>query len=139
MSESTNKPNALFWVIGVIALIWNLMGVAAYLFQAFITDEMIAELPKEQQAEFLVEHPSWYTALFALAVFGGALGCILLLIRKKMAFQLFVLSGVCAIVQQVYLFMNVDLSSIVMPVMIIVVCLFLAWYAKDVAKKGILS
>ncbi|MDG1040937.1 MAG: hypothetical protein P8H13_08800 [Polaribacter sp.] len=86
MIKSTNKPKALFWIIAVIALLWNAMGVAAYLFQAYITDEMIAQLPEEQQAEFLVVHPSWYTGLFALAVFGGVLGCILLLARKKQLF-----------------------------------------------------
>ena len=77
------KPSTKFYIIAVLALIWNLMGVGAYLVQAFMTDEMIATLPEEQQAEFLVEHPAWYTALFALAVFGGALACILLLARKK--------------------------------------------------------
>lgn len=79
------KPTTKFYSIAVLALIWNLMGVGAYLIQAFMTEEMIATLPEEQQAEFLVEHPAWYTALFALAVFGGALACILLLARKKMA------------------------------------------------------
>ena len=32
---STNKPKAAFWIIAVVALIWNLMGVMAYLSQAF--------------------------------------------------------------------------------------------------------
>ena len=139
MTISKTKPTAPFWIIGVLALIWNLLGVAAYLFQAYMTDEMIAELPQEQQAEFLVEHPAWYTALFALAVFGGTLACILLLLRKKAAFYFFVLSGVCATVQQFYLFLNVELSSIVMPIMIIVFCIFLIWYSKKCADDGILN
>lgn len=138
MTTTTTKPTTPFWVIAVLALIWNLMGVAAYLFQAFITDEMIAALPEEQQAEFMIEHPAWYTALFALAVFGGALGCVLLLARKKLAYYFFIISGVCAITQQVYLFMNVELSSFVMPIMIIVLCLFLIWYSKKSTNEGVL-
>lgn len=139
MSESTNKPNALFWVIGVIALIWNLMGVIAYLTRAFMTEDMIAMLPEEQQAEFLAEYPAWYTASFAIAVFAGFLGALSLLFKKKLASMLFMLSALGAIIQHVYLFMNVDVPSLVMPIMIIVVCLFLVWYAKDATKKGILS
>lgn len=139
MTISKTKPSTPFWVIGVLALIWNLMGVAAYLYQTFMTDEMIAQLPEEQQAEFLVEHPAWYTALFALAVFGGALACILLLARKKAAFYFFVLSGVCAIIQQVYLFLYIDLSSIIMPIMIIIFCIFLIWYSKKCADDGIIN
>ncbi|NVJ89526.1 MAG: hypothetical protein HWD82_08815 [Flavobacteriaceae bacterium] len=136
---TTTKPTTPFWIIGILALIWNLLGVAAYLFQAFITDEMIAQLPEEQQAEFLIKHPAWFTAIFAIAVFGGSLACIFLLLRKKIAYYLFILSGVCAIVQQVYLFMNVEMSSIVMPIMIIIFCLFLIWYSKKAADDGILA
>ena len=133
------KPSTKFYIIAVLALIWNLMGVGAYLIQAFMTEEMIATLPEEQQAEFLVEHPAWYTALFALAVFGGALACILLLARKKLAYYLFIVSGVCAIAQQGYLLATVELSSVVMPIMIIIFCIFLIWYSKRSITEGLLN
>ena len=133
------KPTTKFYIIGVLALIWNLMGVGAYLIQAFMTEEMIATLPEEQQAEFLVEHPAWYTALFAIAVFGGALACILLLARKKIAYYLFLVSGISAIAQQGYLLATVTLSSVVMPIMIIIFCIFLIWYCKRCITEGILN
>ena len=141
MTTSINKPPITFWVISVIALIWNGLGVMAYLGRAFATDEMIAALPEEQQAEFLVEYPAWYTAAFAIAVFCGALGCLALLLRKKWAYILFVLSAIGAIVQHVYLFMNVEMdgAAIVMPVLVIIVCLFLIWYAKNAIAKGWIS
>lgn len=139
MTTIRKKPTTFFWIIGVLALIWNLMGVAAYLFRAFVTDEMIAALPEEQQAEFLVEYPAWYTALFALAVFGGFLGCVLLLAKKKISFYFFIISGVCAIIQQGYLLATVDVPSVVMPIMIIVFCIFLIWYAKKCTNDGTLN
>jgi hypothetical protein len=139
MTDSTNKPSALFWVIAIIALIWNGLGVMAYLTRAFITEEMIATLPKEQQAEFLVENPAWVTAAFALAVFGGVLGAIFLLLKKKAATTLFIISAISAIVQHIYIFMNVEVSSYVMPIMVIVVCIFLVMYSKKSTEKGWLS
>ncbi len=139
MTNSSTKPPVWFWIVSVLALIWNGMGVMAYLARAYATDEMIAALPEEQQAEFLVEHPTWYTAAFAIAVFAGALGCIALLLRKKIAYILFVLSGLSAIIQHIYLFMNVDIPSMVMPIMIIVVCLFLIWFSKNSISKGWIS
>ncbi len=139
MSTESNKPAATFWIISIIALIWNLLGVSAYLFMAYITDDQIAALPQEQQAEFLIEHPAWYTALFAIAVFGGALGCILLLFRKKAAYILLLASGIAATVQQLYLFATVDLTSYIMPIMVIVVCVILIWYSKKCADDGILN
>lgn len=48
---STNKPSVVFWIIAVIAFIWNGMGVIAYLAQAYITDEAKALLP-EARASF---------------------------------------------------------------------------------------
>ncbi len=136
---TTTKPTKSYWVISVLALLWNLLGVMAYLFQAFMTDEMIAQLPEEQQKEFLYDHPSWYTAIFALAVFGGFLGCVFLLARKKLAFPLLLISGICAISQQFYLFFTVELSSIIMPVMIIVLSIFLIWYSKKCIDDKILT
>lgn len=133
---SNKKPAVWFWIISIVALLWNLMGVAAYLFRAFITDEMIAELPPKQQAEILYEHPAWYTALFALAVFCGALGCIALLIRKKWAYLLFIVSFICATIQQVFLMIEVEGMSKFMPIMVIIVCMFLVWFAKMATSKG---
>ena len=138
MTNSLSKPPIWFWIISVVALLWNGAGVIMYLTHAFITDEMIAELPKEQQAEFLAEHPAWYTAAFAFAVFCGALGCIALLIRKKWAHLMFVISAMGAIVQHVYIFMNVEMNAMqmIMPILVIVVCLFLIWFAKNSIAKS---
>jgi len=97
---------------------------------------MIAALPEEQQAEFLIEYPAWYTAAFALAVFCGALGCVALLINKSWAYILFLISALGAIIQHAYLFMNVEDMSLVMPILVIVVCLFLIWFAKNAISKN---
>ncbi len=137
MINSMNKPPIWYWIVSVLALFWNGAGVMAYLTRAFVTDEMIAQLPTDQQAEYLIEYPTWYTAAFALAVFCGFLGCIALLIRKKWAHVLFIISALGAITQHVYLFATVDMTgvTIIMPIMVIVVCIFLIWFAKLAIKK----
>ncbi|TCK69337.1 hypothetical protein DFQ05_0858 [Winogradskyella wandonensis] len=134
---TSSKPPIWFWIVSVLALLWNGMGVLAYIGQAFITEDMIAQLPADQQAQYLMEHPAWYTAAFATAVFAGALGAICLLIRKKWAYFLFVLSALGAIIQHAYLFMNVEMTGaqMIMPVMVIVVCLFLIYFSKNAISK----
>ncbi|MDP5106970.1 MAG: hypothetical protein NWQ31_12465 [Polaribacter sp.] len=139
MSINSTKPSISFWVISVLALLWNLIGVMAYLTRAFITDEMIATLPEPQQAEFDVVYPAWVTAAFALAVFCGALGAIALLIRKKWATNLFLISAIAAFVQHVYIFLNVEVNSFIMPVLVLLICVFLFWYTKKCADDGILN
>lgn len=142
---NTNKPNILFWIIGVIALIWNGIGVFNYLMQAFKTEASTAELSAEQIA-FMDGLPAWMTALFAIAVFAGVIGCIALLMRKKIAVMLFVVSFLSATLMQLYWLFGTNAIEVfnesmpyLMPILIIVISAFLVWYSKDQKKKGVLS
>lgn len=135
MSNLSTKPPIWFWIVSVLALLWNLMGVIAYLYTAFATEEMIASLPPEQQAEFLIVYPVWVTVAFALAVFCGFMASVFLLIRKKWAYTLFVISAITAIAQHIYIFMYVEVSSYMMPVLVPIVCVFLIWFSKNAIAK----
>ncbi len=82
---TTTKPPVWFWIISILALIWNSMGVNQYLQQAYNT-EAFKSMVSTEELEMISQLPTWYTAVFAIAVFAGALGCILLLLRKKLAY-----------------------------------------------------
>jgi len=71
MTNSMKKPPIWFWVVSVIALLWNGMGVMAYLADAYMTDEMISKMDERQQALQALDVASWATACYALAVFCG--------------------------------------------------------------------
>jgi hypothetical protein len=64
------------------------------------------------------------------------LGCLALLIRKKWAYMLFVVSFLTATIQQVYLMATVEGVSFIMPIMVIVFCAFLVWFSKMATTKG---
>ncbi len=144
MSDSSKKPEITFWIIGIIALIWNLMGVAAYLMQAYMTEEDLLALPIKEQALY-ANIPAWVTAAFAIAVFGSTLACLLLLMRKKSATFVFIVSFIGILGQMAY---NIFLSKaadvygpggMVMPMMVVVIGAFLIWYSKKMQKQGILN
>ncbi len=62
-----------FWIIGAVALIWNVMGVINYLVQ--MNADALAAYPESHRA--IVEgRPAWATGAFAISQFGGALGQI---------------------------------------------------------------
>jgi len=136
-NETLNKPPIWFLIVGVVALIWNLMGVGQYIAQAYMTDDALAALPESDR--LIYENlPAWYTAAFALAVFGGALGCVGLVIRKKWAYFVLLIAGLAAIVQMSYIAFSLKMANAMTP-MIIVVAIFLIWLAKHASKKGWIS
>ncbi|MFD2823562.1 hypothetical protein ACFS5M_07770 [Lacinutrix iliipiscaria] len=135
--NSMNKPPIWFWIVSIVALIWNLMGVGAYIAQAYITDDALAALPESDRVMY-ENLPAWYTAAFALAVFGGALGCIGLIIRKKWAYYLFLIGAIAALVQMSYITFSLNMANAMTP-MIIVVAIALLWLSKHATKKGWIS
>ena len=141
---TTIKPSKGFWIIGIIALIWNLMGVFQYLQQAYMTDSF-KEMYTEEQLKMISDSPSWATAAFAIAVFAGAIGSLLLLLRKNIAKSIFIISLIGIIVQMYHNFIVIDSMAIygpgaaAMPIMVIGFALFLIWYSNYSIKKGWLN
>ena len=138
------KPSNLFWVISSIALVWNLMGVFNYLDQAFMTDKVLETLPKEQQILYQ-DVPAWVTAAFAIAVFSGTLGSLLLLLKKKIATTFFTISFLGIMGQMSYELL-IDQNSdsygpmgIAMPIMIIAFGGYLIWYSRKANEHRWLS
>ena len=129
-----------FWVIGAVALIWNVMGVVNFFVQ--MNPDMVAAY-RESERAIIEGRPLWATSGFAVAVFGGALGCVLLLFRKSVAFYLFLASLLGVIVTMIHtLGVGADfgvgemLGIILMP---FVVAAFLIWYSKHTDRKGWIS
>lgn len=132
---STNKPPIWFWIVSVVALVWNLMGVMAYVGQAYMTDAELSALPEAEQALY-TNVPVWATAAFAIAVFGGALACIALLLKKKIAKTLFLISLIGIIVQMIYNFFISEAMDVygpgamIMPAMVIIIGIYLVMFSK---------
>ncbi|MBD0776269.1 hypothetical protein HPE56_00555 [Maribacter sp. ANRC-HE7] len=141
VSHGKVKVPVWYWIVSIVALIWNLMGAMAYLGQAFMTEEMKAAMPMEQLA--LMENtPAWATAAFAFAVWGGVLGCIALLIRKKWAKMILMVSLLGILTQMGYSYFMTNAvevydtaQGVVMPIVLIVIGAGLVVFANSAQKK----
>ena len=136
LNDKTVRVHWSFWVIGAIALIWNVLG--AINFFAQMNPDMLAAY-RESERAIIEGRPAWATIAFAIAVFGGALGCVLLLLKKSAAFYLFIASLLGVIVTMMHtLGAGIDfglgeiLGIILMP---LVLAAFLIWYAKLAESK----
>jgi len=128
-----------FWVICVVTLIFNVMGVINYFAQ--MNADSLASFP-ESYRPIIEGRPAWATAAFAIAVFGGSIGCFLLLLRKSAAFYVLIASLLGVIVTMVHIFGVAGFSSfeIWMGVLMqLVVTAFLIWYSKQAESKGWIS
>ena len=114
-----------FKVVAVLALLWNLLGCLAFFSDLRISPEDLAKLPEAQQALYAAR-PGWAVAATALAVFGGALGSIGLLMRKRWALPVFVLSLLGILVQDFGLFVLADGASLAGTVAVVMQAVVLA-------------
>jgi len=127
-----------FWVVGIVGLIFNIMGCLNYISQ--MNAEMVASMPDTVRA-IIESRPTWGTVAFAIAVFGGALGAILLLFRKSSAYYVFIASLVGAVVAQIPLLGMADfpVGVLIGGLSQLVVTVFLIWYSKWTKCKDWIS
>lgn len=141
MNEETDRRvHWSFWLIGIVALVWNVGGVINYFVQ--MNPEML-DAYRESERAIIEGRPVWATGAFAIAVFGGALGCLLLLFKKSVATYVFIASLLGVIVTMIHtLGAGIDfglaeiLGIILMP---LVLAVFLIWYSKYTESKGWIS
>jgi hypothetical protein len=138
-SDTTTIPR-WFWIVSTILLLWNLMGVMAFIQNLMITAEQIALMPADEQALYN-EMPTWATAAFACAVFGSSLGCMLLLLKKSIALQVLIVSLLAIIIQMFHsLFIMNSVAvygpgAMVMPIMVMLIGVYLVFLANSAKAK----
>jgi len=144
MTSTDTKPTTTFWIITVLALLWNIMGVVAYIMQVTMTPEAIAALPENQRAMY-TDVPAWATSAFALATWGALLANVLLLMRKKLAGPLFVASFFAILVSMYHSFFMTNMIEVsgavgaLLPISIILIGAFMIFFTRSAAAKGWLS
>lgn len=132
------------WIVGVLATLWNGYACYEYLMTNLRDKAFLANIPADQIA-YMDSLPAWLTAMWAIGVWGGLAGALLLLIRSRYAVWLFALSLIGAVVGLGYqMFMTVRPASMtagmmgILPWVIILICVALFLYARAMAAKGVL-
>jgi hypothetical protein len=106
--EMQAKPPISFWIVAGVALVWNLIGLLMYYSGVSATPEQLKAVYSPEQFAAIEATPAWVTSAFAIATSFGVIASIVLLLRKALAFLLFVVSFVALLVQELYLFLLSD-------------------------------
>ena len=70
------------WLVGILGLLWGSMGAFDYLMTQTQNESYMGEFTPEQ-LEFFYGFPTWVVSFWALAVWGGVLGTVLLLLKRR--------------------------------------------------------
>jgi hypothetical protein len=132
------------WVIGVVALLWNAMGALDYVMTQTRNEEYMSNFTPEQLS-FFYGFPAWVDAAWAIAVWGGVLGTLLLLIRRRYAVWVFLASLIAMVITafQNYVLSNGmeimgDPFTLGFTAAIFLAALALLLYARAMQKRKIL-
>jgi hypothetical protein len=133
-----------FRALALLGLLWNAFGVYMYLKSVGMFGDPLAGLDPAHAA-LARSVTAWVTGTFAVAVFAGLLGSLLMVAGKRLACPLLVLSLIAVIVQTVWIVAISNaravegMMALVMPGTIALVALVLVLVAAKGAEKGWLN
>lgn len=132
------------WVVGVVGLLWNLVGAYDYLMTETQNAAYMGKFTPEQ-LEYFYGFPTWVVAAWAIAVWGGVLGAVLLLLKKRLAAPVFLVSFLAMIATSIHNFLLSDGlavmggAAVAFSGLIFAIALGLWLYARAMAGKGVLG
>lgn len=138
----TPRPMAGWFKPAAIAsLLFMLLGCVMYLMH--VTADPAA-MPLDQRAAYQAV-PPWAMAAFAIAVWVGALGALLLVLKRKLAEPLLLVSLVATIAWLAAFFVApalreaVTANDLVVPVVVTIVTWTIYWFARHSRQRGWLN
>lgn len=133
------------WAVGVLSLLWNAMGAADYVLTQLGNRAWLesAGMGPEELA-YIASFPAWAVAGWAIGVWSCLAGSVLLLLRSRHAYPAFVIAllGIAIVTYFTYAYPAPasfqTAGSQAFNVALWVVTIFLALYARAMARRGVL-
>ena len=145
MTDAPMKTPWHLWLIGVIALLFNSIGVFDFVMSMAqgATYQASAGMTPDQIAHYQ-QMPGWMTLVWAVGVFGAFLASILLLMRRKLALPVFVLSLAAFLVSLLYTYVLTNGGAVMgrqmamTSVVIAILLVLFSWYSQAMGKRSVL-
>lgn len=145
MDNAQHSPLPVwFWIAAVLGLAWNIFGAVQFVGSLSATPESLAAQGlTPEQASVMLGYPSWMTVAFAIGVFGGVIGCLLLLLRQRLAALVFAVSLVGYIALYAGdiihgVFAALGTPQIVILSIVVLIAAALWWIAQYFKRRGAL-
>ena len=143
-AQGTKTPGRPWhlWLIGIIGGLWSSIGVISFMLTQMNVEAVMSRFPP-QQREYFESFPLWAVGFWAIGVVGGVIGCLLLLLKNRLAFPVLLASLIGAIVSNLgglFLLGGMEVmretGGLGFTAVPIVLGALLAYYARAMGKKG---
>jgi hypothetical protein len=127
-----------FAVVAILAVIWNLFGVAMYLSSVGLFGDPMAGLNEAERAA-AASIPAWITGAFAIGTFAGVIGSVGLVLRKSWAEPVLIVSMVALLVLEgwiVFFSGALEQFGLAVPIMVSAGAILLVWVAHHARRRG---
>lgn len=145
MTDAVARTPWHLWLVGMIAVLFNAVGVIDFVMsRAQGADYMASAGMTPDQIAHYQEMPIWMTIVWAVGVFGAFLASFLLLLRRKLALPVFVLSLAAFLINLLYTYVLTDGGSLMGQQMVITsavitgLLVFFGWYSRFMAARHVL-
>ena len=138
---AARTPPAWFRLLALLFVAWNLVGVYMYLHSVGLFGDPMADLSEAQRvaAESI---PAAVTAAFAIGTLAGLIGSVGLLLRKRWAWPVLLVSLAALVVLEgwiVFLSGHREAFGLAVPITVTAGAVILAWLAHHARQRGWLS
>jgi hypothetical protein len=138
---STLKAPPYLLIVGVLALLWNAIGAFDYVMTETRNSSYMSSFTADQLAYFN-SFPKWAIATWALGVWGGVIGSLLLIFRRRLAVVVFTVSLLSVALTFIYNFVLSDglrimggTGALLMPRVILLIGALLLLYSRRMVKN----
>jgi hypothetical protein len=133
------------WLTGIVGGLWSSMGVLSFVLTQMNVEAVMSGFPP-QQREYFESFPVWAVACWAIGVFGGVIGCLLLLLQNRLAFHVLLASAIGTAVCNLgglFLLGGMEVmretGGLGLTLFPVLFAAFLAYYARAMSNRGVLS
>jgi hypothetical protein len=136
------RPVAGWFVFAAIAaLLFMALGCVSYLIHVFANP---ATMPLDQRAAYEAE-PPWVTAAYAVAVWFGLIGALLLVLRRRVAERVLLGSLIATVIWVAGLFLvapvreSMSTNDFVIVIVVAALTWTIYWFARHSRQRGWLA
>ena len=145
MTKGLAKTPWWFWLITSIYLIWSAFACYHYWLEMSLPQDAYIKAFGEEAAAIRGLAPWWSVSSYAIGVWGGLVGVLVLILRRKWCLPFFYASLAGAVIGWSWNILDIRFRTLMgagswaLMIFIWLECIFIIWFAHTLLRKGVIK